>query len=261
MSKRTRFFNIAAVALAASALGLLSCSQPFTLWDDAIPGTLRLDMSLTWNDEAFGLGQKGVDHNGNAIRLENLQMYFSRLELRDEAGTWHRLGETHLLDFADDTPYVLEEVPWGQYNAVKFGMGIPPDLNTGIDPASYPNDHPLSVAGSAGMFWTWASGYIFVKYEGKFAAGGTGEPLEPLSYHTGTDTAYREVILDLPTLLYTGPRNLNVLNLSFDAAKCLHGEADSIDVVADPITHSAVGTTLGYRLMDLMDDAWTIYVN
>lgn len=258
MSKRKQFFNMAAIVLLLGSIGLWGCSQPFSIWDDEVPATLRLDMALTWDDAPFGLGQKGTDHNGNTIRLENLQMYFSRLELRDESGNWQRMTDVNLLDFSDDQPFVLAEVPWGRYDAMKFGMGIPPDLNTGIDPASYPNAHPLSVAGSAGMFWTWASGYIFVKYEGKFSETVSGEPLEPLSYHTGTDSAYREVVLDFPEPMSFVPRDLTVLNLEFDAADCLHGPNDSIDVVAEPITHSAVGTVLGNRLMDLMDDAWKL---
>ncbi len=46
--------------------------------------------------------------------------------------------------------------------------------------------------------------------------------------------------------------------LVFDAAAALVGENDNIDIVADPITHNGTGTTLGGRVMNLMDDAWSI---
>jgi hypothetical protein len=260
MSKSKAFIHTSLVGFVLLTCCVTSCSDPFTFWSDDVPGTVRLDLHLTWKGEPFALNQKGEDHNGHVIRLENLQMYLSRISLRDElSGEWRALGDVHLVDFSADHPFILEEVPGGFYDGIKFGLGIPPDLNSGIDPASYPNEHPLSVAGSAGMFWTWASGYIFVKYEGKFAPEGSGEPLEPLSYHTGTDSAYREVILDLPDPQYFAPRNLTVLDLSFDGAEALHGPLDSIDVVTHPVTHSAVGTQLGYRLMDLMDDAWSLH--
>lgn len=253
-----RFFNIS--LLVAAAAGLWSCSDPFFWSDSDVPGTLRLDVDLTWNGEAFGLGQTGTDHNNNTLRLENLQLYFSRLELRDLDSNWHQVGDVRLLDFNTDHAFILEEVPWGNYNAIRFGIGLPRDLNTGIDPASYPNDHPLSVAGSAGMFWTWATGYIFAKYEGKFAPNGEGDLIEPFSYHTGADSAYRRVTLEIPdyTTLYCEPRSLTVLNLELDAARCLYGPQDSIDIIADPITHSAIGTTLGTRVAELMSQAWSL---
>ncbi|MDE0979832.1 MAG: hypothetical protein OSA78_07550, partial [Flavobacteriales bacterium] len=53
-------------------------------------------------------------------------------------------------------------------------------------------------------------------------------------------------------------RELTVHELAFDAALVLIGTSDSIDVVADPITHNASGTSLGGRIMDLMDDAWSL---
>ena len=46
--------------------------------------------------------------------------------------------------------------------------------------------------------------------------------------------------------------------LDFDDATALIGPDDSIDIVQDPVTHNAQGTILGARLMDLMDDAWTL---
>ncbi len=160
------------------------------------PGTLRLDAKLEWNDATTALGDVTVDHLGHAIRLDNVQMYISEIELRTESGDWQPIGEVSLLDFSVLSPRILAPVPPGIYNAIRFGMGLPADINTDMDPASYPNDHPLSVPGSAGMFWTWSSGYVFVKYEGKFAAE-VGEPLlEPLSYHCGTDSSFRSVTLE-----------------------------------------------------------------
>ena len=51
---------------------------------------------------------------------------------------------------------------------------------------------------------------------------------------------------------------VSAFGLDFDAAAALIGPDDSIDVVQDPVTHNAQGTILGARLMDLMDDAWTL---
>ena len=244
--------------LVVSVMLFEGCTQ-FWRSNEPNPGTLRLDAKLEWNDATTALGDVTVDHLGHAIRLDNVQMYISEIELRTESGDWQPIGEVSLLDFSVFSPRILAPVPPGIYNAIRFGMGLPADINTDMDPASYPNDHPLSVPGSAGMFWTWSSGYVFVKYEGKFAAE-LGEPLlEPLSYHCGTDSSFRTVTLEFGESIIIQSQQLTVRELAFDAAAALVGENDNIDIVADPITHNGTGTTLGGRVMNLMDDAWSIH--
>lgn len=225
---------------------------------DTAPGVLRLDVSLLWNGTPFVLGNVVADHMEHAVRLDNLQMYWSQLELRDDNGDWHSAEDVHLLDFINHDLFVRDSIKCGTYDALRFGMGIPPELNIDIDPASYPNDHPLSVSGSAGMFWTWSSGYVFVKYEGKVAESLGQQLIDPLSYHCGTDASYRSVTLELAAPLEIKSAEITVINIAFDAALALTGEDDQIDVIEEPVTHNSEGTILGERLMDLMDDAWSI---
>lgn len=248
----------AAVLVVFSFLLLQGCTQTWWWNNDPIPGTLRFDAQLEWNADSAALGDVTVDHLGHAIRLDNVQMYISEMELRSEAGDWQPVGDIALLDFSVLNPRILAPVPAGVYDAVRFGMGIPAEINADTDPASYPNDHPLSVLGSAGMFWTWSSGYVFVKYEGKFAEDSEQPLLNPLSYHCGTDSSFRTVTLEFAEPIFIQSRQLTVHELVFDAAKALIGGEDSIDVVTDPVTHNGSGTTLGGRIMDLMDDAWSI---
>ena len=108
------------------------------------------------------------------------------------------------------------------------------------------------------MFWTWASGYVFVKYEGKFSETTGSQLLEPLSYHCGTDESYRSVTFDFEEAIAVESQEVQAFSLSFNAAAALTGADDSVDIVQDPVTHNAQGTILGARLMDLMDDAWTL---
>jgi hypothetical protein len=234
-----------------------SCTQ-FWRFSEPVPGTLRLDARLEWAGEATQLGEITEDHLGHSIRLDNVQMYFSDVELRSENGDWRSVGGVSLIDFSVPAPRLLVPVPSGIYDAIRFGMGIPADINTNLDPASYPNDHPLSVLGSAGMFWTWASGYVFVKYEGKYAEESDEQPLEPLSYHCGTDDSYRTVTLDFDEPILIESRQLTEYQLVLDAAAVLLGTDDSIDISIDPVTHNGSGTILGGRIMDLLDDAWTL---
>ena len=178
--------------------------------------------------------------------------------MRNDRGEWVEIQDVALLDFGVHGQKITAAAEIGIYDGLRFGMGLPPEINTDIDPASYANDHPLSVPGSAGMFWTWASGYVFVKYEGKFAETTGSQLLEPLSYHCGTDESYRSVTFDFEEAIAVESQEVQAFSLSFNAAAALTGPDDSVDIVQDPVTHNAQGTILGARLMDLMDDAWTL---
>jgi hypothetical protein len=226
---------------------------------EPLPGAIHVDFELEWQGESYALEQVVTDHNGYPIRLDNLQLYAAPIEFRKD-GEWVETTDVSLVDFSIHAPSELASIPSGSYDAIRFGMGLPPGINTDIDPASYPNSHPLSVIGSAGMFWTWASGYIFVKYEGKFALEQGTQLLEPVSYHCGTDASYRTVTLELPSALMVEPEREYNVTLILDAAKALEGTNDSIDLAVDPVTHNADGDSLGGRMMDLLVDAWKISV-
>lgn len=223
------------------------------------PGTARIDLDLTWGEEAYVLEQVATDHNGYPVRLDNLQLYIAPVAFRSN-GEWVEGADVSLIDFSVHAQHIESTLEAGTYDAVRFGMGLPPEINTDIDPASYPNSHPLSVIGSAGMFWTWSSGYIFVKYEGKFALETGTQLLEPVSYHCGTDASYRTVTLELSEPLVIASETTENLTLTLDAAKALNGTNDAIDLAVDPVTHNAQGDSLGGRMMDLLLDAWKISV-
>ncbi len=223
------------------------------------PGTARIDLELTWGEEAYVLEQVATDHNGYPVRLDNLQLYLAPVAFRSN-GEWVEGADVSLIDFSVHAQHIESTLEAGTYDAVRFGMGLPPEINTDIDPASYPNSHPLSVIGSAGMFWTWSSGYIFVKYEGKFALETGTQLLEPVSYHCGTDASYRRVTLELSEPLVVAAEETANLMLTLDAAKALNGTNDAIDLAVDPVTHNAQGDSLGGRMMDLLLDAWKISV-
>ena len=248
--------HVQALAMALALFTFVSCDN--NREEEVLPGSVRIEFNHKWNGEESGIGEVHNDHLNHPVRLDNLQMYIAPIELRNERGEWIEVLDVALVDFAIDGQRMTTSAESGTYNALRFGMGLPPEINTNIDPASYANEHPLSVPGSAGMFWTWSSGYVFVKYEGKFATEIGNQLLEPLSYHCGTDESYRMVTFDFEENIVIQSEEISAFGLNFDAAATLIGPEDSIDVVQDPVTHSAQGTMLAARLMDLMDDAWTL---
>ena len=254
MPFRSAFFIFSLLVLVLTGCDRCNPEPPVST-----PGTARIDLELTWGEEAYVLEQVATDHNGYPVRLDNLQLYLAPVAFRSN-GEWVEGADVSLIDFSVHAQHIESTLEAGTYDAVRFGMGLPPEINTDIDPASYPNSHPLSVIGSAGMFWTWSSGYIFVKYEGKFALETGTQLLEPVSYHCGTDASYRTVTLELSEPLVIASETTENLTLTLDAAKALNGTNDAIDLAVDPVTHNAQGDSLGGRMMDLLLDAWKISV-
>lgn len=150
-------------------------------------GTVKLQFGAEWQGAPYATPGVVLDNFGNQLRIDKFTSYLSTLALIKEDGTEHLLKDYSLIDFLE-TPTVQFTVPKGNYTGIKFLVGVPADINTNTDPAQYPSSHVLSVAGSQGMFWTWASGYIFTKLEGKADTTATDQPLlHPFSYHTGND--------------------------------------------------------------------------
>ena len=253
--------NTILAGLAAATLFLVGgCSDPWFSSSRDTPGTVRLDVTATWEGEPYALGDVVEDYAGHPIQLHNLQAYISRVELRDKSGEWignDRQYEVNLIDFSVESPRVVEPFPAGQYDAIRFGLGLPPDINGQITPADYPNDNPLSVEGSAGMFWTWLTGYIFFKYEGRAGAVGSEVLSEPIAYHCGTDSSYRVVTFELENDLWLWEQQLHTFQLEFDAAQALYA-TEPINVIDYPITHNGPGDTLAYALMDNIAASWQL---
>jgi hypothetical protein len=181
-----------AALYALTALVMMSgCKDKDDDNEDTTPvintGTVKLHFGAEWQGAPYATPGVVLDNFGNQLRIDKFTSYLSALALIKEDGTEHLLQDYSLVNFLQ-TQNMEFTVPKGNYTGIKFMIGVPADVNTNTDPAQYPNSHVLSVAGSQGMFWNWASGYIFTKLEGKADTTATDQPLlYPFSYHTGND--------------------------------------------------------------------------
>lgn len=89
------------------------------------------------------------------------------------------------------------------------------------------------------MFWTWNTGYIFTKYEGKADLSGTegAALLHPFAFHVGDDPYYRSVVLDHPfTIGVAQTENISVV---IHTEKIIDGGPSPIDIATDNVTHTS----------------------
>ncbi len=101
--------------------------------------------------------------NGDSITMEVLRFYISGIELLlNETTIWKEQNSFHLIDavLINSLSVQLKQSSQLNYNKVKFNIGI--DSSTNVAGAMGGDLDPTK-----GMYWTWQSGYINFKLEGK----------------------------------------------------------------------------------------------
>jgi uncharacterized repeat protein (TIGR04052 family) len=154
-------------------------------------GTAPLAVSLSFEarvgDKVFDCGTSypGLGTAATEVAISDFRMYVHdiRLVTADSAevpveldkSAWQHQGLA-LLDFEDKTDAcangtaerntkITGTVPAGTYTGLKLKLGVPPALNY-ADAATAPS--PLNLTG---LFWTWKSGYKFLRLDAAAAAG------------------------------------------------------------------------------------------
>jgi len=223
------------------------------------PGKVTVSFTPKWNGDNFVMQDVYYDDFGNRIRVDNFLNYFSMLTLVKEDGTEVLLKDFYLADFFNENTFTFDVAP-GKYTGLKVGIGIPAAYNKHIDPAQYASSNPLSVAGSQGMFWTWSTGYIFTKFEGKADTTGTegAELLHPFSFHIGDDPFFRQFASTDENIVVSSQQTSNVhININIDHILAPGGSAD-IDLASDAITHTSTNTELATKFADNFLSAITV---
>ena len=220
--------------------------------------SLRLDFDLAWDGAPYTLGEVVLDNQGRDIRLDRMEAYVSQFALHDIDEGWVDMDTVQRIRFAEEANHVVLELTGCEdrnIDGLRMGLGVPADQNLDVDPAGYPTEHPLGFAGSAGMHWGWAAGYIFSVYDGRLLV----DPEQPFSYHAGDDRLYRtvEFTWEDPWFLEAGEEH-QIRTLTLDAYKCLHGTSDVIDPAVDAQTHTGNNLDLATRWVTLYLQAWTL---
>ncbi len=201
------------------------------------------------NDLIQGQTYNHVD--GYRLLFEDFRGYVSNITLYDDNDSAFVIQDIALLNWFNDPQMTIEGEP-RKIKRIGFGLGIPAAINTNSDPTTYPNSSPLSVGGAAGMFWTWNTGYIFYQLNGKTdLSGSTSAPLiDPIAYHCGDDTLYRELIFDIPDVNVSQGQT-QIWKFTLDAQKCFWSDADTLHLNTDYLTHTTGNLPLAIRAMNL----------
>ena len=181
------------------------------------------------NGEAFTMGNVYTNSLDQAYSVETLEFYLSNVRLVAENGTEELLTEVLLHNYteADDLKF---NIPEGRYTAIKFGLGLDPDLNL-TDPTTVTEDSPLHTNRS--MYWTWATMYRFIKLEGRASADASAtEFSDAFLYHIGTDPYYQEITLTKDVTIDNTEETTVSVNLNIDEI------FENLDIINENSSHT-----------------------
>lgn len=175
---------------------------------------LNLSFRATYNGDPLVLNQQTYRYATGPIRFSKINFYIADLVAVNNDGETELseiqfidLSKTHntAIDAATGTVMNFSRVPVGTYKQLKFGVGVPADLNR-TTPSDYSTTHPLG-ADNSGEYWEAWNSYIFLKVEGQWDRDDNGFDGDDISfaYHTGgRDELFQSIELDNNLTLSAG---------------------------------------------------------
>lgn len=161
--------------------------------------------------------------NGDDFYVTTFKYYISNIVLTKTNGDTVQMPDSYFLINAADSSTLTQQlagVPAGKYKAISFLIGVDSLRNFAgaqsgcLDPAK-------------GMFWSWKSGYIFVKMEGVSSKSASRK--NRLTFHIGgatdPDNTIREFSQDLPARLKIKNNRVADMNIDVNAAALFMGNS------------------------------------
>jgi len=208
---------------------------------------LSIKFMLTQKFTPFAIEQVITTPDNYKVKVNMLKFYACDFKLYKEDNTAVNFAEVVLIDLDLTEPTsptiikfpdnVMAEINSAKYTKLSFGLGLNPTLNAS-DPVTFENSHPMSV--NPNMYWSWATKYIFAKFEGRIDSAGNGTFDKSFFYHTGLDQLYRMV--EIPNLnLFVESEKLTELTIGVDFNEIFYptrANADSINFFTQGQSHT-----------------------
>ncbi len=212
-----------------------------------LTGVLKLTVRPTWNGADFDKTNVYLSAAEERVLIQMVKFYLSPIELIGDTEVVASAAE--LMDITNGAQQRWMKIPVGTYNSLKFGLGVPYGLNhadiTDIDPT-------LPLGSGQGMYWTWATMYRFMIFDGRYDTDpdATGTPPYQFSLHTGRDECYRDRVIPAPFAVSDG--DTTGLVLAVDIARFFTDGDLVLDLSQGPQSHGeAQNLAPALRLSDL----------
>lgn len=139
-------------------------------------GTLKLDITHKFGSMPFGLSPAAfVTMAQDTIKVSQFAYYVSNVVLTSVNGTLVPLAGYFLEEFLPGQPntITIPNVPAGNYKTISYMIGVDSLANS-------TGSHTGDLDPSYGMYWTWNTGYVFVRLKGRHSVANS-----PFSFDIG----------------------------------------------------------------------------
>jgi hypothetical protein len=187
-------------------------------------GYLELDFSNYVGNKLLMLDSSYKNELGQDFTVTNFKYYVGNFRMTASNGKVYT-ADRYFLVRADDPKsrrFALTTIPDGDYTSIEFILGV-----DSADNCSGAQSGALDPVNA--MFWTWNTGYVFLKLEGKSSF--SKSPGHIFEYHIGgykqPNNCIRKIRLDLKN---------TPMKIHFEESSVLKIKADAAEVLKTPVT-------------------------
>lgn len=233
-------------------LGVVLLMLPWTACEPEPPvepepepttGTLRVRIVPSWQGAPFTMNAEYHNVNDYRVKVESIKFYLGDVRMVNGSGNT-LVKDVEYFNLNNGTAERSWTVTPGTWSGIRFGLGVPADLN-GTDPVDFPVGHPLDL--SYGTYWSWAMGYRFLQFDGRYHLDGssTGALTSVFSMHTGLNDCYTTRELAFPGTITVNAGGSTTLTLGLAVDRLFYSATDTVDLATENQTH---GTNLPLAL-------------
>lgn len=199
---------------------------------DSTQTGLVLDFEHVVGNTDLVYGEPHTIESGETVTFTKVKYYVSNIAFEREDGSWYTIPQDKsyfLVDHATPSSQKINfpDMPVGNYRKVRFLLGV--DSARSVAPISQRTGVLDESAAGADMYWSWNSGYIFIKMEGTYGA-------EPFQYHIGGFGGYStQTVNNLKTFTLAFPGDLARVQDGREAPE-VHIKLDALEFFKTPTT-------------------------
>ncbi|MES1215009.1 MAG: MbnP family protein [Bacteroidota bacterium] len=200
-------------------------------------GKVELRFSHFVGDQKLNIDSTYKNAFGETYTISRFKYYVTNIKLvKSSDDSEIEIKDSYFLVYDDDdlSKTISLSVPEGNYSAISFLLGV--DSLHNVSGAQTDALDPMN-----GMFWTWNTGYVIVKLEGRSSVSTL--PGNLIEYHLGgfkgPDKVNRRISLPFPEgNMYVNDKKTLVLNVKADINLFFSG-INKLPIKANPACTSA----------------------
>ncbi len=200
--------------------GFSSCEDKQPIDNSPKTGEVNLEFGHVWGlDMApFYMNQTYVHPmSKDTLEINLLKYYISNVVLHKNDGSTYKVPESYYLIDPNNNKVRISGIPTGDYSKVDFLIGVDSLSNfSGLQGGAL---NP-----SNGMFWSWSTGYIFIRVEGTSPQSSTGMFMYHLGGYEAPFIASHSKSMSFGNdILSVNPSTSPTIHFNVNAAKFWHG--------------------------------------